>query len=42
MIKSLSIKPFMYHILYHIPLEGEGGKFGFLFSELKIREKNTL
>ena len=39
MIKSLSIKSFMHHILYHIPQEGEGGKIGFLFFELKIREK---
>ena len=41
MIKSLSIKPFMHQILYHIPPEGEGGKIGFLFFELKIRGKNT-
>ena len=41
MIKGLSIKPFMHHILYHIPLEGEGGKIGFLFFELKMRVKNS-
>ena len=29
----------MHHILYHIALEGEGGKIGFLFFELKIRKK---
>ena len=41
MIKCLSNKPFMHHILYHIRLEGEVGKIGFLFFELKIRKKGT-
>ena len=39
MIKCLSIKPFMHHILYHIPLEGERGKIGFLFFLIKVDMK---
>ena len=39
MIKCLSIKPFMHHILYHIPLEGERGKIGFLFFLIKNKKK---